>query len=509
MTGPADRDRWARVTRLFGEALERDSPEREPFVRREAGQDAALADEVLSLLASHEKAGAFLEQSAGDDAGGDASILAANALVGHYRVLGLLGMGGMGVVYLAEDTRLGRKVALKAVAPALADDPNRVARLRREARAAAALSHPNIAVVHALEDIDARLYIVSEFVPGETLREELGRGPLPPGRVREAGIELAAALASAHERGVIHRDLKPENVVRGRDGHLKILDFGLAQVASDVAGDAPLTRTGGLLGTPAYMSPEQIRGGQVDGRSDLFALGALLYELRTGSHPFAAETPAGTLARILEDEPAPIPSNAMDGGRDDDLSKVIARLLEKIPERRFPSADTLVAVLEGRSSMAAGAASRSGAGGPLWWWQFHQAAATVAYALLMIPLWRLRHRTDGVAGMVIVLVALVAVVVSGALRLHGWFGARQYHDAWQVHRARSRAAIVAADMVFAAALFVSAIRMIGLDDRAASLLVAAAASVAVSLLVVEPATTRAAFGGAPPRHRESEDSRYQ
>jgi hypothetical protein len=494
VTGPVDRERWARVTRLFGEALERPDDEREPFVRRQAGADVALGDEVVSLLESHAKAGDFLERPAREATPTDeAAILAPNVLVGHYRVVGLLGAGGMGVVYLAEDTRLGRKVALKAVAPALADDPSRVARLRREARAAAGLNHPNIAVVHALEEIDAQLYIVSEFVPGETLRDELARGPLSSRRVREAGLDIAAALATAHERGVIHRDLKPENIVRARDGRLKILDFGLAQIVGDGPDHASVTRDGAILGTPAYMSPEQIRGETVDGRSDLFALGAMLYELRTGTHPFAAATPSATLARILQDDPVPIPAEVQAGDGPDDLPRIIARLLDRIPERRFPSAAAVVAALESRAWLPLDP-PHPAAGSALWWWQFHQAAATVSYGLLMIPLWRLRHATGGTTGMALLLLALVAGVVSGAMRLHGWFGARQYRDAWSVRRARGRAAIVATDLIFAATLLLSGIRLLALDDRAATLLGAAAASVAVSLLVVEPATSRAAFG---------------
>ncbi len=491
MSAPHDRERWARVTRLFGEALERQGRERESFVRGEAGTDVALADEVLSLLESHSAAGDFLEQPAAETALADASgVLAPDVFVGHYRIAGLLGTGGMGVVYLAEDTRLGRKVAIKAVAPAVADDATRVARLRREARAAAALSHPNVAVVYALEESDGRLYIVSEFVPGETLRDELARGPLSSRQVREVAHEIAGGLAAAHERGVVHRDLKPENVVRGRDGRLKILDFGLAHVAGDRSDQTSITRDGGVLGTPAYMSPEQIRGDAVDGRSDLFALGAMLYELRTGTHPFAGDTPASTLARILQDEPAPIPAEAADTA--DDLPRVIARLLEKSPDRRFASAATLVAVLEGRVPPAAGG-PRTSRDRALWWWQFHQAAATVSYGFLMIPMWRLRHATEGASGMALFLVALVVVVVSGALRLHGWFGARQYHEAWRDQRARGRAAVVTADVIFAATLLGSGLRLLSLDDHVASLLVAASASIVVSLLVVEPATTRAAF----------------
>jgi hypothetical protein len=493
VTEPADRERWARVTRLFGDALDRPDHEREAFVREQADTDGALADEVLSLLQSHAQAGGVLDRPI-RDAGlaGEDALLPVDTRLGHYVVRGLLGSGGMGVVYLADDTRLGRKVALKALAPELAGDAVRVARLRREARAAAALSHPNIATVYALEDIDDRLYIVSEFVPGATLRDELARGPFSPRAVREAGLDIARALAAAHERGVVHRDLKPENVVRGDDGHLRILDFGLAQVTLDDDGRASRTRDGGVLGTPGYMSPEQIRGERVDGRSDLFALGALLYELIAGRHPFAADTPAATLARVLQDEPAPIAIADTAGA---DLPAIVARLLEKSPARRFPSAAALVEVLAGRS---AGIDTRAptGTSPALWWWQFHQAAATVAYALLMIPLWKLRHITSGMSGMTIFLVALVAVVVSGALRLHGWFGARHYHDAWRASRARGRTAIVVADLLFALALVASGLRTLGADDRAASLLIAASASIVVSLVVVEPATTRAAFGDA-------------
>ena len=197
--------------------------------------------------------------------------------IGHYLIRGVLGEGGMGVVYLAEDSRLGRTVALKAVAPQYVGDPARRERLRREARAAASLQHPGIATVFALEEIDDHLYIAGEYVPGETLRDELARGPLTPARAVETMLAIARALAVAHERGVIHRDLKPENLMRTPAGDMKILDFGLARVHDPVSTDATLSAEGSVLGTPAYMSPEQIRGKTVDGRADLFALGVVLY----------------------------------------------------------------------------------------------------------------------------------------------------------------------------------------------------------------------------------------
>jgi eukaryotic-like serine/threonine-protein kinase len=497
-TSSGDRARWARITHLFGQALDRPDTEREAFVRRAAGADTALAEEVLSLVQSHLKAGDFLEGAAEatvPDAG--AALLNPNTKVGHYRIIGLLGAGGMGVVYLAEDTRLGRMIALKALAPTLTSDETRIARLRREARAAASLNHPNIATVFALEEIDGHLYIGTEYVPGETLRDELARGPLLPSQVSDTGIALAHALAAAHERGVVHRDLKPENVVRSADGRVKILDFGLAQFHDDASGRSALTGEGGVLGTPAYMSPEQIRGEVVDGRSDLFALGAMLYELTTGVHPFAAPTPAATIARILQDRPAPLTPTASgipSASAAMSLNGVIMQLLEKAPDDRFASASAVAIALEGPGPADAGGPPHGTTPAAVWWWQFHQAAATLAYALLMVPLWKVRHMAPGGLGMILFLTALTSVVVAGALRLHGWFSARQYQDASQVQHRSGRIGVVIADLLFAAVLLWSSIRAVDIDDRAASLFVAAAASVAVSLLVVERATARAAWG---------------
>ena len=218
--------RWKQVNELFHTVLEQPREHRAAYLARAAAGDTELAREVASLLAAHESADAFLETPAWGVApelmfDGEDSL--AGKSIGPYRVLEELGRGGMGVVYAAEDTRLGREVALKALPPEFNDDSGRRERLRREARAVAALSHPSIATIYALEEHDGSLYMVSELVRGQTLRDELGSGPLSKPRLVSTLIAIADGLAAAHERGIVHRDLKPENVVRRTDGQIKVL----------------------------------------------------------------------------------------------------------------------------------------------------------------------------------------------------------------------------------------------------------------------------------------------
>jgi serine/threonine protein kinase len=504
---------WARVADLFHRVLEEQPADRAAFLEREARGDARLAAEVGSLLAAHDRAGDFIERPAADP--GDLEALARSVPldgrpVGPYRLRRVLGEGGMGVVYLAEDTRLGRTVALKAVAPRFAGDPVRIERLRREARAAASLSHPGIATVYSLDEIDGHVYLASEHIEGKTLREELENGPLGPSEARATGAAIARALAAAHARGIIHRDLKPDNIVRSNDGQLKILDFGIARVEDDRPPGQELTEAGAALGTPAYMSPEQIRGAAVDARSDLFSLGILIYELASGRHPFRTATSASTVASILEDPPAPLvpwlaaePRSSL-GRR---LERVVLTALQKAPDARFQSAGDLAAALEAAGSdsgdpdvHAATATPTAARLGEIdttpparWWWQFHQAATSIAYLLLLIPL---RHtRTawgDGDLGMFVFLAGVVAVIVAGALRLHLWFASRHFPDKWDEQHVLSRRWIRAADVVFSVILLSAGIAAIRAEAPAV-LMVASAAAVAVSSAIIEPATTRAAF----------------
>jgi serine/threonine protein kinase/Tol biopolymer transport system component len=273
--------------------------------------------------------------------------------LGPYEVLSLLGAGGMGEVYRARDSQLARDVAIKVLAN-LTADPERLHRFEQEARAAAALNHPNILAVYQLGTHDGAPYLVSELLEGETLREQIKRSRLPLRRTIDYGAQFARGLAAAHEKGIVHRDLKPENLFVSRDGRVKILDFGLAKLTqprdSSDFGVSTLTEgteTGMVLGTVGYMSPEQVRGDRVDHRTDIFAFGAILYEMLAGNRAFQKPTSAETMAAILNEDPAAIsevmPSVPLA------LQRVVHRCLEKKPEARFQSASDLAFALEAAS----------------------------------------------------------------------------------------------------------------------------------------------------------------
>jgi hypothetical protein len=302
-----------------------------------------------------------------------AEALAAGTRIGSYEVLDRLGAGGMGAVYRARDTRLGRTVALKVLRPGA--DPELLHRLDREARAASALNHPNIVHIYDVGVAAGQAgehYVVMEYVEGETLRRRLSRGPLPIPELLELGAQLADGLANAHRAGVVHRDLKPENLVVTGDGTLKILDFGLAKVVPAPLGDVDAketltrhgTQAGTLLGTLEYMSPEQASGRPVDGRTDQFAVGLILAEMATGRPVFGRETPAQVLAAVIEHDPEPLRQLRAD--TPEALETLVSRCLQKDPVRRFAKTDELaseLATLAGRSrhGSLAGAPSAPGA----------------------------------------------------------------------------------------------------------------------------------------------------
>lgn len=490
-----DATRWARVNDLFHRALGQPEEARAPFVTAECGGDRGLADEVRSLLEAHGRADGFIETPP-----------AIGRRIGHYVVRGLLGAGGMGVVYLADDTRLGRPVALKALPDELAGDPTRRERLRREARAAAALSHPGIATVHALEEIDGHLFIATEYVRGETLRDTLAHGPMAAPRVLDCGLAIARAVAAAHDQAIVHRDLKPENIVCTDEVRVKVLDFGLARIAtagSDDAGQARLTVDGLALGTPAYMAPEQIRGEVAGAPADVFAIGVMLYEMATGRHPFSRGSRDGTLARILEQEPDPWPpstgSSPGDDGLIDGIRVVVMRSLTKNPATRFASANELAGALEAvRDGRRPSAPTTPGT--PGWWWQFHQAAASLGYLILLWPLWLAASRSGDEWALPLFLVALVGALGASLMRLHLWFATRLYPAEAEAQRLRTALWMRTADWIFVACLFVSGVRVMTGDRGLAVSLVAAGVACLVSFAVIEPATTRAAFGERPRGH---------
>ncbi|HEX7078837.1 MAG TPA: protein kinase [Candidatus Eisenbacteria bacterium] len=275
-------------------------------------------------------------------------VLSSGTRLGTYQISGSLGAGGMGEVYRARDTRLGREVAVKVLPGAVTSSADRLARFEREARTVAGLNHPNIVTLFSVEDEEGIRFLTMELVEGQSLDRLITPGGLPLSRVLEISIPLANALIAAHERGVVHRDLKPGNVMVTPDGWVKVLDFGLAKIAMGAGESAaqgatigataegPISGEGQVLGTVPYMAPEQIRGEAVDARSDLFALGIILYELATGRRPFTGATPADVSSSILRDVPAPVLSLRGDLPRD--LNRIIVRCLEKNPRDRFQTA---------------------------------------------------------------------------------------------------------------------------------------------------------------------------
>jgi eukaryotic-like serine/threonine-protein kinase len=266
--------------------------------------------------------------------------------LGHYRLVELLGKGGMGEVYLAEDTRLGRRIAIKVLDPEVASDPDRRARFEREARAAAALNHPSIVTIHSVEEIDGVPFLTLELIDGQTLATLIPDGGLPLDRLLTLAIPLADAVGAAHQRGITHRDLKPANVMVTQDGRVKVLDFGLAKLKEDArfAAEAGmptdmLTGDGRIVGTVSYMSPEQAEGRQVDQRSDVFSLGVLLYEMATGTRPFVGDTQMSILSSIMKDAPTPL--SGLNRALPRDFSRIVMRCLSKDPDDRYQTAKDL------------------------------------------------------------------------------------------------------------------------------------------------------------------------
>ena len=267
--------------------------------------------------------------------------LAPGTQLDAYEIGSLLGAGGMGEVYRAQDTTLHRAVAIKVLPLAFSRDPDRLRRFMQEAKAAAALNHPNIVAIFHIGQNDGIPYIVSELLEGETLRERLRRGAFQPGKAIETAVQIARALAVAHAKGIVHRDLKPENIFLTHTGQVKILDFGLAKLTHPETADPEATRAtisepGTVLGTVGYMAPEQVRGKETDARSDLFSFGAILYEMISGERAFRGETPADTMSAILNREPPDFGEENREGPPG--IDRIVRHCLEKNSGERFQSA---------------------------------------------------------------------------------------------------------------------------------------------------------------------------
>jgi serine/threonine-protein kinase len=408
--------------------------------------------------------------------------------IGPYDVHEEVGRGGMGVVYAAEDARLGRVVALKSLPSAFSRDPIARERLSREARAAAALSHPCIATVYALEEIDGDLFIASELVRGPTLRAGLGAGAMGPDRLLNTMMQIAEALDAAHRHGIVHRDLKPENVLVAPDGRVKIVDFGIARsVSPATAPQAGLTLTGSHLGTPGYMAPEQLRGQPTDARVDIFAFGVMAYELATGSHPFGGSDPAALLERLLSDDP-PLSRQIEPPG----LDAIIRKCLKGSSGGRFASGAELLQALRSLDTRAAETAGPSVQPRTAWWWKFHQVAVAVMTIGAVVVV-GMRRQWIGPYGSAVFLAVLVLATISTTLRLHMWFVSQVHPATLGALRARVLRWVVVFESLLLTFLMGIGVKFAGPHDGTATQLVVVATLLLLSLLVIEPATTRASL----------------
>jgi len=338
-------ERWQQVEEVLQNALDLPWSERATFIAELCGNDRELKNEASSLLDAHEDAGNFIETPA---LAQDAHILLGDTAVrevGQYSIIRALGSGGMGEVYLAQDRRLDRLVALKILPSYFAADDQRLRRFQREARAASALNHPNILTIHEVGESDGTYFIATEFIDGQTIREVTSSKQLTTGEVMNIVEQVATGLAAAHRAGIVHRDIKPENIMRRTDGLVKILDFGIAKLVerqdSDSTQRSVHTELGVVMGTVDYMSPEQARGLPVDERTDIWSLGVVLYEMLAHRLPFAGATRMDSMVAILEREPF-----SLEESINETLRTIVETCLQKDRDKRYQSIDELLADLK-------------------------------------------------------------------------------------------------------------------------------------------------------------------
>jgi serine/threonine protein kinase len=347
-------EHWQEIKALLQSALERAPNERAAFLNEACAGNDSLRKEVESLIAAHNQTKDLIEQPLLNAAAqlftsSSRLELTEGTLISHYKILRHLSTGGMGVVYLAQDTELGRNVALKLLPAKFTEDDERIRRFQQEARAASALNHPNILTVYEMGQANNIQFIATEFVEGETLRQKIARGRLPINETLEIGIQIVSALVAAHEAGIVHRDIKPENVMVRRDHLVKVLDFGLAKLTEQLKESMPTdfkkalvqTEQGLIMGTVSYMSPEQAQGLDTDARTDIWSVGVVLYEMATGRAPFAGEIAAQMIVAILEHEPdvesALLPA---------EFRRIIKKALRKDREERYQTSKDLLVDLK-------------------------------------------------------------------------------------------------------------------------------------------------------------------
>ncbi len=344
-------ERWQQVEEVLQGALDLPTRERAAFLDQICADDENLKREASSLITAHDVAGDFIEQPAIAE---DAHFLLADSVgreVGPYKIIECLGSGGMGDVYLAQDCRLDRAVALKTLPAYLAADDARLRRFQREARAASALNHPNILTIHEVGEYEGVHFIATEFIDGQTLRELMGH--LSVDEIIDIAVQIASALAAAHTAGIVHRDIKPENIMRRADGLVKVLDFGIAKLVEQESSGFPdtesdmrmKTEVGVVMGTVNYMSPEQARAVEVDHRTDIWSLGVLLYEMLANRLPFTGATRMDSLVSILEREPEALVVAGVKT-ESQSLQFIVDKALRKDRTERYATADDLLSDLK-------------------------------------------------------------------------------------------------------------------------------------------------------------------
>jgi serine/threonine protein kinase len=345
-------DRWKQIDQLFSEALRMDIEKRQAFLNEVCSGDENLRKEIESLLQSDQQSSDLIHATPARMAAHLLSLksLEAGKSIGPYKILSMVGIGGMGEVYRANDPRIGREVALKILPAQFSEDADRLRRFEQEARAAGLLNHPNIVAIYDAGSESGSPYLVSELLQGQSLRDKLNGNPLPFRKAVEYALQIARGLSAAHEKGIVHRDLKPENIFITREGVVKILDFGLAKLTHPDPSGASVseTETGIVMGTVVYMSPEQVRGAKVDHRSDIFAFGAILYEMLSGKRPFQGESQIEVMHAIIKEDPPELTS--ISAAIPPSMDRLVRRCLEKSPDQRFQSSSDLAFALDTLSS---------------------------------------------------------------------------------------------------------------------------------------------------------------
>jgi len=395
--------RFQTIEEIYRAALDQEPDQISAFLETACEGDEVLRRKVEGLLTSRERAGSFIETSAVSLAtkimqNGQADLLVGRT-IGHYKLSESIGTGGMGDVYLATDVTAGRKAALKLLPTRFTGDAERLKRFQQEAHAVVALNHPNILTVYEIGEDHSIHYIASELIEGETLRERLAHGRMQLSEAVDVAIQVASALAAAHQAGIVHRDIKPENIMLRPDGYVKVLDFGIAKLAErEVPLSIPTvealslveTELGSILGTVRYMSPEQACGAPVDKRTDIWSLGVVLYEMVTGHAPFTGDTPRQVMSATLEKEPPPLTSYIKHSPAE--LQQIVSKTLRKDRTERYQSVSEMLQALKNlRHKLELKAA-------PLWLrWTRSPIALVfvllVSALLLALPFYRHRNLT--------------------------------------------------------------------------------------------------------------------